>query len=97
MLDHVDHRGPLRAIYLRAIESLGALRDPEGVEPLKAALRRGEWWAPHRTHVYRTAAATALARIGTPAAVEALKETAASGSRRLRAIARAALEGATRR
>ncbi len=32
------------AVYLRAIESLGALRDPAGVEPLKVALYKGEWW-----------------------------------------------------
>ena len=38
ILRHVDHRGPLAAVYLRAIEALGALRDPEGVAPLKEAL-----------------------------------------------------------
>ena len=46
ILGHVDHTGPLRPVYLRAMESLGALRDPEAVEPLTAALYRGEWWAP---------------------------------------------------
>ena len=66
ILGHVDHRGPLRPVYLRAIESLGALRDPEAVEPLKAALYRGEWWAPRRTAHAAAAAAAALARIGTP-------------------------------
>ena len=35
-------------VYLRAIESLGALRDPEAIAPLKEALYRGEWWAPRR-------------------------------------------------
>src|SRR5690242_11048450 len=49
ILEHVDHRGALGSIYLRAIESLGALRDPSGIHPLGAALRRGEWWAPRRT------------------------------------------------
>ena len=28
ILGHIDHRGALAPIYLRAIESLGALRDP---------------------------------------------------------------------
>jgi hypothetical protein len=49
ILRHIDHRGPLSGIYVRAIESLGVLRDPEGIEPLKEVLFRGEWWAPRRT------------------------------------------------
>ena len=71
-------RGRCVPCYLRAMESLGALRDPEAVEPLTAALYRGEWWAPRRTARLRAAAASALARIGTPAAVEALRKAAAS-------------------
>jgi len=38
ILGHVDRRGTLAPVYLRAIESLGALRDPAGIEPLKVAL-----------------------------------------------------------
>src|SRR5206468_4771828 len=37
ILGHVDHRGPLAPVYLRALESLGTLRDPEAIGPLKAA------------------------------------------------------------
>jgi hypothetical protein len=96
ILGHVDHAGPLRPVYLRAMESLGALRDPEAVEPLTAALYRGEWWAPRRTAQLRAAAASALARIGTPAAVEALRKAAASPSRGIRAVARPALERLSR-
>jgi hypothetical protein len=96
ILAHVDHRGPLRATYVRAIESLGALRDPSAVAPLKAVLYRGEWWAPRRTAALRSAAATALARIGTPAAVDILREAEGSGSRRLRAAVRPALARAIR-
>ena len=87
ILRHVDHRR-LTSTYLRAIESLGALRDPEGIVPLAEALRRGEWWAPRRTAVLRSASASALARIGTPQAFTALEEAAATGSRRVRAAAR---------
>ena len=43
---------------------------------LKEALHRGEWWAPGRTPLLRTAAAAALARIGTPEAVAVLEEAA---------------------
>jgi HEAT repeats/PBS lyase HEAT-like repeat len=96
ILGHVDHTGPLRPVYLRAMESLGALRDPEAVEPLTAALYRGEWWAPRRTAQLRAAAASALARIGTPAAFEALRKAAASPSRGIRAVARPALERLSR-
>jgi hypothetical protein len=91
IINHVDHRGQLGSIYMRAIEALGALKDPEGVPALKSALYRGEWWAPRRTAAVRSAAAQALARIGAPEALAALEEAAASGSRGIRAAARAHL------
>jgi HEAT repeat protein len=90
---HVSHRGPLVEVYLRAIESLGTLRDPEAVPPLKEALYRGEWWAPRRTSVLRSAAAEALARIGTTEAQAVLSEAASNGSRGVRTAARARLGG----
>ena len=96
ILRHVDHRGTLGTVYLHAIDSLGALRDPEGVEPLKEALYRGEWWAPRRTALLRHAVAAALARIGTPAAVEILRQAAESGPRGVRAVARPALARASK-
>ena len=88
ILNHLDHRGQLGSIYMRAIEALGTARDPEGVPALKSALYRGEWWAPRRTAGLRAAAAQALARIGTPEAIAALEEAAASGSRGIRTAAR---------
>jgi HEAT repeats/PBS lyase HEAT-like repeat len=91
ILGHVDHRGTLGWVYARAIESLGALRDPDGVAALKEALYRGEWWAPRRTATLRSAAAAALARIGTTTAVEALEEAVHRAPRRIRAAARAHL------
>jgi len=89
ILRHVDHRGALAGVYVRAIESLGALRDGAAVAPLKEALYKGEWWAPRRTATLRSAAAGALARIGTPEAVTVLDEAVAGGSRGVRAAARA--------
>jgi hypothetical protein len=91
ILRHVDHRGTLAPIYLRAIESLGALRDPGGIAPLRDALYKGEWWAPRRTSTLRHAAGAALARIGTADAFAVLEEAAAQGSRGIRAAARAQL------
>jgi HEAT repeat protein len=93
ILRNVDHRGQLRPVYLRAIEALGALRDPIGVPELQAALHRGEWWAPGRTRTLRTAAAAALARMGTPEAAAILDEAARTGSRGVRRVARAQLSG----
>jgi hypothetical protein len=94
---HVDHRGPLVEVYLRAIESLGALRDPEAIPPLKEALYRGEWWAPRRSSVLRSAAAGALARIGTAEAQAVLGEAAADGPRGVRTAVRPFLESARAR
>ncbi|MSO30563.1 MAG: HEAT repeat domain-containing protein [Acidobacteria bacterium] len=98
LLGRVDHRGPLSSIYLRAIETLGALKDPAGVPALREALYRGEWWTPRRTALLRAAAGTALARIGTPEAGDVLDEAMRSGSWGVRSAARphvAALRRAT--
>jgi hypothetical protein len=92
ILRTVDHRGPLSSLYVRAIESLGALKDAKAIEPLKESLYRGEWWAPRRTSTIRTAAATALARIGTPEAIAALDEAAVSRQRGVRAAVRPQLD-----
>ena len=97
ILGHIDHRGALGPVYLRAIESLGALRDPAGIAPLRLALYKGEWWAPRRTAALRSAAASALARIATPEALAVLDEAVARGSRGVRSAARAQLAGARSR
>jgi hypothetical protein len=97
IIGHIDHRGTLAPVYLRAIESLGALRDPGGVAPLRDALYKGEWWAPRRTAVMRAAAASALARIGTPDALGVLDEAVARGSRGIRSAARTQLANVRQR
>jgi hypothetical protein len=88
ILQHIDHRGPLSSIYVRAIEGLGALKSPAGIPPLRDALYRGEWWAPRRTAALRDAAAAALARIGTPEAADVLREAATAGPRSVKTVAR---------
>ena len=93
ILERVDHRGALAPVYLLAIESLGVLKDPTGIQPLSEALRKGEWWAPRRTSALRHAAAAALARIGTPEAITALEEAVAGGTRGVRSAARAHMPG----
>lgn len=93
----IDHRGPFGEIYLSAIDALGVLGplgDSAGIEPLAHALRRGEWWTPRRNATLRRAAAAALARIGSPHAVEMLERAAREGSRGVRTAARAAMRSA---
>src|SRR5262245_734484 len=97
ILRHISHKGPTAQVYMRAIESLGAQRDPEAIPPLKEALYRGEWWAPRRTAALRAAAAGALARMGTPEAFEALEEAVTIGSRGVRSAARQHVAGARAR
>jgi hypothetical protein len=97
ILGHIDHKGPLGSIYVKAIEGLGSVKDAAGVPALREALYRGEWWAPRRTAALREAAATALAKNGTPEALEALEEASRSGGRGVRAAARAAQAHVDRR
>jgi uncharacterized protein YjgD (DUF1641 family) len=84
IINHVDHKGPYQPLYVSAIEALGALKDPQAVAALKDALYRGEWWAPRRTEALRAAAATALARIGSPDAQDVLQQGLSSGPRGVR-------------
>ena len=84
-----DRRGPLRSVYLRAVESLGALKAGHTVDLLKDALYAGEWWAPWRTAELRRTVATALRQIGTPEAEAVLQEARHSGPRGVRAAIRA--------
>jgi hypothetical protein len=85
----IDRKGPLRSVYLRAVESLGALKAEGSVGLLEDALYSGEWWSPFRTAELRRAVATALSRIGTPEAERVLQEAAKSGPRGVRAAIRA--------
>ena len=64
------------------------LKDPEGIPALKTALYRGEWWAPRRSAALRRAAAGALARIGTPDALDVLDEALLKGGRGIRTVQR---------
>ena len=84
-----DRKGPLRSVYLRAVESLGALKAEHTVDLLKEALYAGEWWAPFRTTELRRTVATALRQIGTPEAQRVLQDAADSGPRGVRAAIRA--------
>ena len=84
IVQKLDRKGPLRSVYLQAVESLGALKAEHTVDLLKDALYAGEWWAPFRTAELRRTVATALRQIGTPEA-----EQASAGTRQTRVPRRA--------
>jgi HEAT repeats/PBS lyase HEAT-like repeat len=94
ILQHIHFRGPLAAVYLRAVDSLGAVRDPEGIAPLREALYKRDWRAPRQTATVRAAAAAALVKIGTDEAFQVLEEAAASGTRGVRNAVKPLLERA---
>jgi HEAT repeat protein/PBS lyase HEAT-like repeat-containing protein len=88
IISHVDHKGEFLPLYLGAIEALGALKSRDGVESLREALYRGEWWAPRRTASLRSAAAASLARMATPEALEVLEQALSAGPRGVRSAVR---------
>ncbi|OFW11751.1 MAG: hypothetical protein A3H96_24720 [Acidobacteria bacterium RIFCSPLOWO2_02_FULL_67_36] len=90
LLRHLDRR-KLQKVYIASIDALGAFGGPDAVDALKFALQQGDWWSPLSTRRIRSAAAAALRRIGTPAAVDVLREASTHGPRGMRAAARAEL------
>jgi hypothetical protein len=89
------NRKQFPALYAGAVEALGSHGGADAVDALKHAMHQGTWTAPLRTRRTRAAAAQALRRIGTPAAVEALRDASASGPFGTRAAARAELKRIT--
>jgi hypothetical protein len=79
-------------LYSAAVDVLAASDTSEVVEALTAALRKGRWWTPLSTRRWRAAAAHSLRRIGTGAALDALRRTASGGPFGVRAAARAELK-----
>lgn len=90
LLQHAN-RQSLHGVYMTSIEALGTFGGADATEALKTALTSGEWWAPLRTRRIREAAATALRKIGTPQAIDVLREAVSRGPRGARSAARAEL------
>ena len=87
-LSHSEARGNLVDVHTQIITALGSLGShPESIQVLRAALSRGEWWAPFRTAALRKAAALALRRIGSSEARAVLDEAKRQGSRGVRRAA----------
>jgi hypothetical protein len=90
IVSRFDPKGPLRQVYLRAVESLGALKAEASVELLKTALYAGDFWSPFRTAEARRTVAAALRRIGTADALRVLEDAASGGPRGVRAAVKTA-------
>jgi HEAT repeat protein len=90
LVRHMDRRKE-QALYLAAVVALGTFGGPEAVDALKFALHQGDFWSPLATRKLRAAAAQALRKIGTPAALEVLREASARGPWGVRAAARSEL------
>lgn len=98
VLNHSAPRGRMVEVHAQVIEALGALgAHPESTRTLRAALYRGDWWAPARTAALRRTAALALRRIGSPEARAVLEEAKRKGSRGVRNAVRAQAGSAPRR
>ena len=88
VLEHSKPRGPFVDVHSKIMDALGALGPhEESVKTLKAALYRGEWWAPAKTATLRRAAALALWRIGSSEALHVIEEAVRKGGRRVRVAA----------
>jgi hypothetical protein len=92
----VRHMDPRRdpPLYVTAVDALGGASTPDAIEALKVALYGGGWRTPFVTRRVRSAAARALRRIGSPAALDVLRAAATGGTFGVRAAARAELGGA---
>jgi hypothetical protein len=78
-------------LYTAAIEVLGSVATADSVDALKATLAKGPWWAPFANRRRWSAAVDSLRRIGSPAALAALRDAAERGPSSVRAAARVAL------
>jgi HEAT repeat protein len=99
VLKNTSPRGAMAVLHESIIDALAGLgAHADSTSALRAALDRGDWWAPRRTAALRKAAATALKRIGSPETMEALEDALRSGRRGVRVAARVALgrDGAVR-
>lgn len=90
LVTHVEPR-TLPHLYASAIDALGSFGGAEALEALTFALYGGSWLRPLSTRRHRAAAAQALRRLGTPEALDVLRNASKSGSFGIRGAARAEL------
>src|SRR5204862_2382116 len=91
LVRHLDRKA-LYNVYVNALDALSLFGGPDAVEALQQAMPSGDWKAPFRTRRIRASAGQALRKIGTPAAIAALKDVSTKGSRGARSAAKAELK-----
>jgi hypothetical protein len=91
LVRHMDRRKEAQ-LYMTAVVALGSFGGPDAVAALKFALHESDIWSPMATRQLRAAAAQALRRLGTPAALDVLRDASERGSRGVRSAARSELE-----
>jgi hypothetical protein len=97
ILEHTSHKGASEEAYVSALEALGRSgADPRGIQALKDALYRSEWWAPLRTARLRAAAARALHHTASDAGDAILREASTTGARGVRQAATQAMSSPRR-
>ncbi|MFO7694744.1 MAG: HEAT repeat domain-containing protein [Vicinamibacterales bacterium] len=89
---HAPCRATMWAVHERVVERLGTVGGRTSVDALSAVLQRRSVWSPFRMRSLRRLAIDALAKIGSPEAIGVIQSSAASGTRAVRAAARASLE-----
>lgn len=90
LVRHLDRKKD-QQLYMSSVVALGTFGGSDAVAALKHALHQGDFWAPLATRRLRSAAAQALRKIGTPAALDVLREASSEGPRGVRAAARSEL------
>ena len=90
LVRHLD-RGQFPELYLTSVEALGTCGGADAIDALKMALHSGSWLTFFSTRSVRGAAAHGLAKIGTPEALNVLREAARTGGFFVRSAARAEL------
>jgi hypothetical protein len=90
LVRHMDRR-QFPQLYMTAVEALGAFGGADAIDALKTVLHTGSWLTFFSTRSVRGAAAHALARIGTPEALEVLRDASRTGGFLVRSAARAEL------
>jgi len=91
ILDGSDPFGEDLAVVLDTMEALASFRDDRALPPVTAMARQRRWLAWDRTKRLRSAALTALTRIGSERAKAAVADLARTGDFFLRRMAAATL------
>jgi hypothetical protein len=90
LVRHLDRR-QFPQLYMTSVEALGAFGGADAIDALKTVLHTGSLMTFFSTRGVRGAAAHALAKIGTPEALDVLRDASRTGGFFVRSAARAEL------